>query len=63
MEQVQVTRRAFGGLLPPAANAGERNLTLSEASQLAKVRTQTMRLLLSFEGLIRPEKLEGLRSP
>ncbi|MET4799194.1 TniQ family protein [Bradyrhizobium sp. LB11.1] len=58
-ERIQVTRRAFGGLLPPEDNSGERNLTLSEASQLAKVRTQTMRLLLSFEGLIRPEKLKG----
>jgi hypothetical protein len=54
--KIQVTRRAFSSLL----RSGTGPVTLSEAASMAKVRTATMRKLLSMEGLIRTEKRKGV---
>lgn len=54
--KIQVTRRAFPSLQRDSAG----QITLSEAADMAKVRTATMRKLLAAEGLIRQEKRKGI---
>ncbi|WP_426434100.1 TniQ family protein [Bradyrhizobium genosp. P] len=54
--KIQVTRRAFHGLGRPSTGP----VTLSEAASMAKIRTGTMRKLLTIEGLIRSEQKKGV---